>query len=144
MNEYDKTCDNLREEIGRLRNHRMRVKMDARCALTNKPIALAGEPFYVFPSGFVYLASALKAEVMPHLTEKQKARVSEIEAKLKSVKDQDPIRPILQNEYDGLIAAECPLTGAVMVDSIDKDFDDSEEVTGGNDLFAVNIERVEV
>jgi vacuolar protein sorting-associated protein 18 len=144
MNEYDRTCDNLREEISRLRSHRMRIKTDARCALTNMPVASSGAPFYVFPSGFVYLGSALRSEVMPHLTEKQRARVLEIENKLKALGSQDPVRLALQNEYDGLIAAECPLTGAIIVDSIDRDFADSEEVTESNSLFNVNVERVEV
>ena len=65
MNDCDQTCGSLREEIKRLRTHRMKVQSDARCALTNQPVLNAGEPFYVFPSGYVFLASALKREVMP-------------------------------------------------------------------------------
>ena len=65
MNECDHTCDALRGEISRLRTHRMEMRSDACCAFTNKPILSAGEPFYVFPSGYVILESALKKEPVP-------------------------------------------------------------------------------
>lgn len=130
MNECDQTCDALRGEISRLRTHRMEMRSDARCAFTNKPILSAGEPFYVFPSGYVVLESALKKEVMPYLNERQRARVKEIEAELERKPGTlaDPAMENLQAELDGLIAAECPLTGSVMVDSIDTPFEDSNEI----------------
>jgi vacuolar protein sorting-associated protein 18 len=130
MNECDHTCDALRGEISRLRTHRMEMRSDARCAFTTKPILSAGEPFYVFPSGYVVLASALKKEVMPYLNERQRDRVIEIENELKRKPGgvDDPKMDNLQAELDGLIAAECPLTGSIMVDSIDTPFDDSDEI----------------
>jgi len=135
MNDCDQTCSNLREEIKRLRTHRMKLKADARCALTNQPILNGGEPFYVFPSGYVFLASALKKEVVPFLNEKQTSRVQELERKLQNIsnmananaEDESRARE-LQTELDGLIAAECPLTGSILVDSIDKGFEASEEI----------------
>lgn len=137
MNECDQTCDGLREEIRRLSTHRMQMKADARCALTNALVLDAGEPFYVFPSGYVILESALKNEVMPFLNEKQKERVAELEKSLGELRGVDTgsnekEREIetLQSELDGLIAAECPLTGSIMVESIDRGFDESVEVGG--------------
>lgn len=117
----------------------MKVQSDARCALSNQPVLNAGEPFYVFPSGYVFLGSALRKEVMPFLNEKQKARVHDLERQLQSIhsmnitnaEDESRARS-LQTELDGLIAAECPLTGSVLVNSIDKGFEDSEEI----DLFS--------
>ena len=140
MSECDQVCDSLREEIRRLRNHRMRMKADARCALTNKMVSTAGEPFYIFPSGYVVLASALKREVLPYLNERQRARVVELEKLLNSRQKRADVDE-LQTELDGLLAAECPLTGSVMVESIDHDFEDSTE--GGN-FFQSPVERVEV
>ena len=129
MNECDQACDGLRGEIGRLRTHRMEMKADARCAFTNKAVLSAGEPFYVFPSGYVVLESALKKEVLPFLNERQRARVLEIEQERKRGRRHDDINmDKLQAELDGLIAAECPLTGSIMVESIDRGFDNSEEM----------------
>jgi hypothetical protein len=129
MNECDQACDGLRGEIGRLRTHRMEMKADARCAFTNKAVLSAGEPFYVFPSGYVVLESALKKEVLPFLNERQRARVLEIEKESKGGRRHDDINmDTLQAELDGLIAAECPLTGSIMVESIDRGFDNSEEM----------------
>jgi hypothetical protein len=128
MNESDQACDSLREEIGRLRTHRMEMKSDARCAFTNKAVLSAGEPFYVFPSGYVVLESSLKREVLPYLNQRQRQRVSEIEREFKGFSKQqrqkDPRFDSLQAELDGLIAAECPLTGSIMVESIARGFDD--------------------
>lgn len=139
MNECDQTCDALREEIRRLSSHQMLMHAGARCALSNKLVLDAGEPFYVFPSGYVILESPLKKEVMPFLNEKQRARVAEIENSLSDLRkdanvveseDRENQIEALQSEFDGLIAAECPLTGIIMVNSIDRGFDDGVEVDG--------------
>jgi hypothetical protein len=139
MNECDRTCDALRGEISRLRTHRMQMRSNARCALTNQSILSAGEPFYVFPSGYVVLESALKKEVLPFLNDRQRKRVEEIEGELKRYSHgfPDPVTAdSLQAELDGLIAAECPLTGSIMVDSIDMPFEDSEEIAEMKDITA--------
>lgn len=140
MNECDQTCDGLREEIRRLSSHRMQMKADATCALTGKLVLDAGEPFYVFPSGYVVLESALKKKVTPFLNNKQQERVAELEEKLGELRRgkasvtgaevaEDHVET-LQSELDGLIAAECPLTGSIMVESIDRGFDDCVEADG--------------
>lgn len=141
MSESDKVCDDLRDDIARLRNYRMRMKVDARCALTNKVVLTAGEPFYIFPSGYVVLESALVNEVMPYLNEKQRDRVEYIRNVLRGASDASN-QEGLKIELDGLIAAECPLTGSVMVESIDRDFEGSEEVEG--DFLKSLVERVDV
>eukprot|EP00536_Pseudo-nitzschia_multiseries_P009218 jgi/Psemu1/257953/estExt_Genewise1Plus.C_2520067 len=132
MNDCDQHCDGLRGEISRLRSHRMELMSDARCALTKKPVLTAGESFYVFPSGYAVLQSALKDEIKPYLNKKQRSRVEEIEQTLtKNEKDRSlslQASDSLQAELDGLIAAECPLTGSAMVESIDQPFADSIEI----------------
>jgi hypothetical protein len=145
MSDCDQTCDSYRSEIGRLRNYQMQMRSDARCALSNKLVLGAGGPFYVFPSGYVFLASALKEVVMPYLNEKQRTRVAELETQLQRIDEKDKNKVVLQRELDGLIAAECPLTGSVMVESIDKEFEESEEILDRRDSSArAPLERVEV
>jgi len=144
MNDCDQACDGLREELSRLKTVGTQVRADARCAFTNKLVLHEGEPFYAFPSGYVVLETALKKEVIPHLNEKQLGRLKFIENELARVHNRtqassrivrssyevakdDYDTEELQVELDGLIAAECPLTGSVMVDSIDKGFSDDED-----------------
>lgn len=140
MNDCDQACDALREEVKSLKTSgTTRVRTDARCALTNKPIL--GQSLYAFPSGYVVLESALKRDVIPYLNEKQAARVNVLEKELEKLRKARDSRgqtsyEIVNNDYeidelqvelDGLIAAECPLTGSVMVDSIDRGFAGDEE-----------------
>ncbi|KAL7566560.1 hypothetical protein ACA910_000630 [Epithemia clementina (nom. ined.)] len=141
MSDCDHTCENLRQEITRLKNRQMRVKTNARCAITDKLVLQSDEPFYVFPSGYVILASAVKKAVMPHLNEKQRARVEELEEELQKKPTESILhREKLQAELDGLIAAECPLTGTVMIESIDRGFESGDDL----DFGSRGVERAEV
>jgi hypothetical protein len=108
----------------------MQMKADARCALTGRFVLQSGEPFYVFPSGYVFLEDALLEEVTKFLNEKQRSRVDMIREQILNFPEKEKMSPVfesLQAELDGLIAAECPLTGSVMVESIDRGFPDSIE-----------------
>ena len=141
MSDCDQTCDNLRQEIVRLKSRQMRVKTTARCAITDKLVLQGDEPFYVFPSGYVIMASAVKKAVLPYLNEKQRARVEELEEELKTSSQESMLqRDKLQAELDGLIAAECPLTGTVMIESIDRGFEDGDNM----DFGPLDVERAEV
>ncbi|KAL7554204.1 hypothetical protein ACHAWF_018898 [Thalassiosira exigua] len=141
MNECDLACDALRDELSRLKITGTQVRSDARCAFTNKYVLEEGKPFYAFPSGYVVLESALKREVIPYLNKKQLERMNFVENELARVnrskasksrstyeKARDDYETEeLQAELDGLIAAECPLTGSIMVESIDRGFPGTED-----------------
>jgi vacuolar protein sorting-associated protein 18 len=144
MTECDGLCDEVRDDILRLRNHQMQMSATAKCALTHRPVLGAGEEFYVFPSGYVYLASALKAATMPYLNDHQKQRVDVITKELLSSDVSDTVAKRLQVELDGIIAAECPLTGTIMVESIDIEFGDSLEVDDEAYWLTTSVERVDV
>ena len=143
MNDCDQSCNSLREEIRHLRDFSIAMCSEARCAFTGKVVAEGGEPFYVFPSGYIALEDALKKEVIPYLNDAQLSKVRSIEEEIHRLKDElNPTNTnnmhweksdaeyrldVLQAELDGLIAAECPLTGSVMVESIDRCFDNMKE-----------------
>ncbi len=143
MNDCDQTCNSLREEIRRLGDFSVSMCSEARCAFTGEVVAEGNEPFYVFPSGYVAFEDALKKEVMPYLNDIQQSKVRSIEEEIHDLRkkvnpanssniyweksDTEYRLDALQAELDGLIAAECPLTGSVMVESIDRCFDDMKE-----------------
>lgn len=146
MNEYDVTCNGLRDEIRQLCEYTSEMKIDAKCAFTEKSVVKENAPFYVFPSGFVALESALREEVIPYLNEDQKNLLSSIDKEMLDLQKKLENLPSdnndemkmedkeiefrineLQYQMDGLIAAECPLTGSIMVESIDQCFCDSKE-----------------
>ncbi len=142
MSNCDQICNSLREEIRRLSDFTTTMCSEARCAFTGKIVVKSNEPFYVFPSGYVVLEGALKSEVKPYLNEQQKVKVESIEREIHQLKgktdqtnygvdwgktETEYKLEALQSELDGLIAAECPLTGSVMIESIDHCFEDSKE-----------------
>lgn len=140
MSECDQACAALREEISRLGRYELQMRSDARCVFSKKYVLGANEPFYVFPSGYVALETSLKKEVLPYLNDKQRQRVNQIEQELSllrvkcdtSTSKTDVNGEIkclferLQAELNGLIAAECPLTGSIMIESIGSGFNAHE------------------
>lgn len=144
MKDCDSACESLRVDIRQLRNYHMRINANARCAFTNQEVLRAGEPFYVFPSGYVILSSALKTEVLPYLSDRQRERVKEIEHLLLTNRGHMP-KQTLELELDGIIASECPLTGSIMVESVDREFDDCDEICNEFDSSSqrLNVERNE-
>lgn len=143
MSECDQACNALRDEVARLGKNEMQMRADARCAFSKKRVIEADEPFYVFPSGYVVLETPLKQEVLPYLNAKQRGRVEEIEVAIASMRSKTKgvetmsletrqLYDKLQAELNGLIAAECPLTGNIMIESLDVGFSAVED--GGFDL----------
>jgi len=118
MNDLTESAQVIRSETEALAHKPMRVTADQRCALSGKPLLAEGAPYYVFSSGFAYLADALTDFVAPHLSEEQQARLDALAAKLGASLGADE-RDLLEAEVDGLVAAECPLTGSLMIESVD-------------------------
>ena len=87
--------------------------------------------FYVFPSGYAYRADALLCHVLPQLPPPQQAKAKDLHQKLATsiaptkvageLASWSSVYDIasLQHQFDGLIAAECPLTGNFIISSVD-------------------------
>ena len=132
----DAMCTSLRDEIRRLNDYTTYMDGSAKCIFTERYVVKENEPFYVFPSGFVALESALKTQVRPYLNEVQQSRLEELEREMKDMetefkdkagKDMEYRMEEMQSEIDGFIAAECPMTGYLMIESIDKGFECKED-----------------
>ena len=71
--------------------------------------------------------------MLKHLTASEKARVKELQDKLRPLnngsisQNEQEVRDKLQAELDSIIAAECPLCGNVMIQSINQPFISKEE-----------------
>ena len=146
MSKCEQVCADLRKEINSLEASSVSLAESAKCASTKAPVLSQesdGEGRYVFPSGHAFMESALKDVVRPHLNEQQSTRMEDIAGSIdkllvqgtnKTTAGPTSLRPEdedrlenLQCDLDGLIAAECPLTGAIMIESIDKTFADDDE-----------------
>ena len=136
MAESERMCQDLREEIYRMETSSINVVNAALCSNGSKPTGGNAEALYVFPSGYVYVQSVLMELVKPYLNEQQSMRIESIlnKIELQRKKDGSSLSEVdshsvetMQSELNGLIAAECPLTGAFMVKSVDRVFSDDDE-----------------
>ena len=96
-----------------------------RCAYCGE-IAVSSQ-FYLFPCGHSFHTDCVMERIDHHLQPAEKEEVRKIEAQLQAltpngdvVKDKKTIqqREYLRGELDGLVAAECPLCGDRMIESI--------------------------
>jgi len=126
MDEHTQSAKGIHKEIEQLQERKFTVPSSEVCALSGRPI-LSG-PFYVFPSNYAYLADELTGHVLPHLEAKKQARVEELQVWLTSTDTPAADRLVYQAEFDNLIAAECPLTGNIMIESIDRSLVSPEEL----------------
>jgi len=123
LTDCEVSCDGLREEIAFLEEQSVVVPKNAVCALSGESLGKGGEDYYVFPSGYCYSAEALKECLWEWLSEEQQIRLVWLvkvldEKKRRGVYDGE--RSACKVELDGLIGAECPLTGRVVIEKTGK------------------------
>lgn len=126
----DKLTEKAREihkDIEKLEQTPRSVDPQSECVISGRPIQSG--PFYVFPSGYACLADELYTHVLPHLPQVKQDRAKELNDYLRTPEAAGTTeRELYQMEFDNLIAAECPLTGTIMIESIDKPLVDPEKL----------------
>lgn len=121
-----------------------------RCDLTGQ--RLVSHPFHFFPCGHAFLSGALRREMVEHLSPTQRKLLAAKDAEVRRLRKRNPRRTQLamhdekrrleieerrrqlvglEREIDDLIAADCPLCGQVVIDSISQPFISDAEREGG-------------
>eukprot|EP00298_Acanthocystis_sp_HF-20_P015685 c21227_g1_i1.p1 GENE.c21227_g1_i1~~c21227_g1_i1.p1 ORF type:complete len:976 (+),score=413.50 c21227_g1_i1:1749-4676(+) len=134
MDEATKNANQIRADINELRNRYTYLSPTQKCELSNQPVL--GKTFYCFPCNHVFLQDCLIQEVLPHLTDEQRAEVHKIQHTLGQAEKREPEVALtpqetqqLKTKLDDIVASECPLCGSIMISTIDQplysDDDDS-------------------
>ncbi len=141
MEEYTESADAIQAEIKSLSERTLTMSNTQPCEGCYK-FAISQE-FYLFPCGHAFHSECLFRALRPYLLPEQVKRITELldqqlgQENLSSDEVEDVTENVeatrlklsLQMELDSLIAADCPLCGEVMIDSIDKPLgtDDGEK-----------------
>lgn len=128
MADYSKSVANIRQEMANLHAEPVVMPPDTLCALSGKPVLKpqAGA-FYYFSSGLAYLATSLHDYMVPHFPLEKRKHAEHLRGELERRKTDDPTRRDIEIQLDSLIAQECPLTGEMMIDSIDAPLTTAED-----------------
>jgi len=140
MEEATNSADLIRNDIKQLRNKCGHVGGNQKCDLCGY-IVLSRE-FYLFPCEHVFHADCLRKEMLKHLDNVEKSRVSDLlnqiqqlnqtgQAKKKQTMGSSEDEKVnvefskvekLKDELDNYIASECIYCGEAMIKSIDAPF----------------------
>ncbi|KOB74633.1 Vacuolar protein sorting-associated protein 18-like protein [Operophtera brumata] len=127
IEEATRSAEYVRSEIQSFRNRSALVSVTDACCLCD--ITLLMRPFYLFPCSHRFHADCLASEVAPILSvarhkklkdkQSQLAHLSAIELNTMTSSGL-PLREVLRNEIDDIIAAECVFCGEHMIECIDR------------------------
>ncbi|KAJ8728370.1 hypothetical protein PYW08_016755 [Mythimna loreyi] len=134
MEEAITSAEYVRAEIQSFRNRSVTVLVSDVCCLCD--IALLLRPFYLFPCGHKFHSDCLTQETLPILTPARRNKLSDLQRQLSVLSNIElstvtssglPLREILRNEIDDLVASECIFCGEYMINCIDKPFITDED-----------------
>ncbi|XP_013200015.1 vacuolar protein sorting-associated protein 18 homolog [Amyelois transitella] len=134
MEEATKSAELVRSEIQSFRNRSVHVSVTDECCLCE--ITLLLRPFYLFPCGHKFHSDCLLAEIQPILGPARRNKLQDIQTRLSVLPAIElntrtssglPLRELLKNEIDDIVASECLYCGEYMINCIDKPFISDED-----------------
>ncbi|CAH0723145.1 unnamed protein product, partial [Brenthis ino] len=129
MEDATKSAEYVRNEIQSFRNRSVHVSVSDACRLC--ALALLLRPFYLFPCGHRFHADCLLAEARPVLAPARRNKLADLQRHLAVLSNVElsaitsnglPLREVLKNEIDDIVASECVFCGEHMIACIDKPF----------------------
>ncbi|XP_034830412.1 vacuolar protein sorting-associated protein 18 homolog isoform X2 [Maniola hyperantus] len=129
MEEATNSAECVRNEIQSFRNRSVLVSVSDACCLCD--IALLLRPFYLFPCAHRFHSDCLMAEMQPILGPAKRNKLTDLQRKLKVLPSIElntvtssglPLKEVLKNEIDDIVANECVFCGEHMITCIDKPF----------------------
>ncbi|XP_023944562.2 vacuolar protein sorting-associated protein 18 homolog isoform X2 [Bicyclus anynana] len=129
MEEATTSAECVRNEIQSFRNRSVLVSVSDACCLCD--IALLLRPFYLFPCAHRFHSDCLLAEMQPILAPARRNKLKDLQRKLNLLSNIElstmtssglPLREVLKNEVDDIVASECVFCGEHMIACIDKPF----------------------
>ncbi|XP_013172488.1 PREDICTED: vacuolar protein sorting-associated protein 18 homolog [Papilio xuthus] len=134
MEDATKSAECVREEIQSFRNRSVVVSVsDSCCACA---LALLLRPFYLFPCAHRFHADCLLTEIQPTLSPARRNKLSDLQRRLSVLSSAElsavtasglPLREVIRNEIDDIVASECIFCGEYMIACIDKPFITDED-----------------
>lgn len=129
MEDATKSAEYVRGEIQSFRARAVLVSVTDVCCLCD--IALLLRPFYLFPCGHRFHGDCLLTEMQPSLAPARRKKLTDLQRQLAVLSNIElstvtssglPLREVLRNEVDDIVANECIFCGEYMIACIDKPF----------------------
>ncbi|XP_046959364.1 vacuolar protein sorting-associated protein 18 homolog isoform X1 [Vanessa cardui] len=129
MEDATKSAEYVRGEIQSFRSRSVLVSVGDACCLCD--IALLLRPFYLFPCAHRFHSDCLLAEMAPILAPARRNKLTDLQRQLAVLSNIElstvtssglPLREVLKNEIDDIVASECVFCGEHMIACIDKPF----------------------
>ncbi|XP_063381072.1 vacuolar protein sorting-associated protein 18 homolog [Cydia fagiglandana] len=129
MDEATQAAESVRADIKSFRNRSVCVSVTETCCLCE--IALLLRPFYLFPCGHKFHSDCTRAQAMDILSPARRNKLADLQRQLNVLSKIElstitssglPLREVLRNEIDDIVANECIFCGEHMINCIDKPF----------------------